>query len=112
MTPVATREALELLARPLASRARIGRGGLVAGAALGALGASAWLARLDLVRGPVWVLAAWLAAAIAAGLVAWGWRHERTAHTVGGVAHVLERLGAWRPGALTGLLLAERPDYF
>jgi hypothetical protein len=47
MTPVATREALESLARPLAGRALLGRGGLMAGAALGALGLSAWLARLS-----------------------------------------------------------------
>jgi len=107
MTPVATREALESLARPLAGRALLGRGGLMAGAVLGALGLSAWLARLDLVRGPLWVLAAWLAAGTAAGLVAWRWRGERTAHTAGGVARVLEHLGAWRSGALTGLL--DRP---
>jgi hypothetical protein len=104
MTPFATREALESLARPLAGRALLGRGGFMAGAALGALGLSAWLARLDLIRGPFWVPAAWLAATIAAGLVVWRWRRERTAHTAGGVARVLEQLGAWRTGALTGLL--------
>jgi hypothetical protein len=104
MTPFATREALESLARPLAGRARLGRGVFMAGAALGALGVSAWLARLEVIRGPFWVLAAWLVAAMAAASVAWRWRGERAAHTAAGVARALEQQGAWRTGALTGLL--------
>ncbi len=99
-----TRTALARLAAPLARRIAVGGAALVIGAVLLALGASAWLARLGLVHSLWWVPAAWLAAlggALAAVVLVV--RRSRSLR-LPLLAGRLESAGAWRLGALTGML--------
>jgi len=104
VSTAATREALDALARPLARRVAASGGVLALGLVMVALGAVSWLARLELVRALWWVPVAWAAAlaVAAATLVVVG----RSLRALGGpiLAESLEASGAWRLGALTGML--------
>ncbi|MGH7579154.1 MAG: hypothetical protein ACREM9_03215, partial [Gemmatimonadales bacterium] len=104
MTGLATARALHRLSRPLRNRARAGWLAIGLGTAALLLGGAAWGVRLGWIAGPQWVLAAWIAAAVALALIAWlAW------NAVGGLSHArvakrLEDLGEWRRGTLTALL--------
>jgi len=100
----ATRDALEVLARPLARRLAAGGGALTLGLLLAGLGAVAWLARLEVVRALWWVPAAWLVAILVAGGAAILARRRLRSVGVLALAGKLESSGAWRLGALTGML--------
>ncbi len=104
MTPVQTRDALERLTLPITRRSLTGGGALVIGIGLIVLGSAAWLARLGLVQSLWWVPAAWIVALVGAAaatvLVA---RRVRSLR-VPLLARRLEAEGAWRLGALTGML--------
>ena len=106
MTPRRTPEALARLVVPLRRLGvlLVGAGGL-AGVLL-ALAVPAWLARLGVVRSPLWVVVAWVAAAVAAaGAVAMArrvWRHFSDTT----VALAVEQSPGWRRGAVTALLEA------
>lgn len=105
MNQSTTRTALNGLVAPLARRVLTGSGALVIGVVLLVLGAAAWLARLGIVHTLWWVPVAWLAAfaaaVVAAGLAV---RRARTLR-VPVLAQRLEFEGAWRLGALTGMLV-------
>ncbi len=104
MIPVSTRAALEGLARPLVRSAAAGACLLTGGALLLALCLAAWLARLGVVHALWWVPATWLLAlAGAAGVVVVGLRRVRSIR-VPALASRLESEGAWRLGALSGML--------
>jgi hypothetical protein len=104
MSTGATTRALERLARPLRLRERAGWVAAALGASALLLGAAAWLARLQVLDAPWWVLAAWAAAlAAAAAVAALGWRHDTTLR-LPAIARALEDGGAWRRGALVALL--------
>lgn len=104
MTPVATRQALGRLSRPLRLRAAAGWAALGLGAAALLLGLAAWAVRLEWLFAPYWVLLAWVAAlAILAGVVWLAWR-ALAGLSPSGVAGRLEEMGAWRRGTLTALL--------
>lgn len=106
MAPRLTPAALAQLVAPLrqAGVRLVGVGGLAL--VLTGLAVPTWLARLGIVRSPLWVVVAWLLAFLAAGLsVIVGrrvWRHF-SATTV---ALTVERSGGWRHGAVTSLLEA------
>jgi hypothetical protein len=104
MSESATVRALDRLARPLRVRHRAGWAAAACGAAALLLGSGAWLARLQIVDAPWWVLAAWAAAlATAAAVAAAAWRNDRVLG-LRAIARSLEDGGAWRRGALVGLL--------
>jgi hypothetical protein len=100
----ATRVALEGLARPLVRRAAAGGSALSAGAPLLVLGAAAWLARLGAVRTLWWVPAAWLLALVTAAVAAVLVLRRVRSIRAPALARHLESDGAWRRGALTGML--------
>jgi len=100
----ATREALESLARPLARGVAAGGGALTLGLLLAGLGAAGWLARLEVVRALWWVPAAWAVALLMAGITAWFVRRRLLSVAAPALAGQLESSGAWRLGALTGML--------
>ena len=106
MAPRLTPAALAQLVAPLrqAGVRLVGVGGLAL--VLTGLAVPTWLARLGIVRSPLWVVVAWLLAFLAAGLsIIVGrrvWRHF-SATTV---ALTVERSGGWRHGAVTSLLEA------
>ena len=106
MTPHRTPEALAYLVAPLR---RLGVM-LVAAAGMAgvllALAVPAWLARLGVVRSPLWVVVAWVgvaAVALAAPVVARGVWRRFSATTV---ALAVEQSPGWRRGAVTALLEA------
>ncbi|HET7599300.1 MAG TPA: hypothetical protein VFK09_03365 [Gemmatimonadales bacterium] len=100
----ATASALERLARPLRRRARAGWLASAFGVAAILLGVAAWLARLELLTAPWWVLAAWAVAALGAAATAIAaWRRDR-ALAPRAFARRLEDAGGWRAGALSALL--------
>ena len=100
----ATGRILDQLARPLRTWPAVAAaaGALALGA--GALALAAWSARLGWVEGGGWVAAAWGAVALALVAGALGVRRFRARTSTVGVARALERAGAWRQGALTGVL--------
>ncbi len=104
MAPRLTLEALAQLVAPLrqAGVRLVGVGGLALG--LLVLAVPAWLARLGIVRSPLWVVVAWGLALLVAGLTALVgrrvWRHFSTDT----VALTVERSGGWRQGSVTSLL--------
>jgi len=104
MTRSRTEQALAAAARPLRrSVAWLGAIGAGAGLAM-VLAVAAWSARAGVVHSPVWVLAAWAAALVAAavcGLLAW---HTATTLRAPRLAGRLEGQGSWRAGALRALL--------
>ena len=106
MSPRDTRSALDALSAPLTRRVAIGGGGLAVGGSLLALGAAAWLVRIGVVHTLWWVPAAWVAAFAAALAGAVMWRRRSRAVGVPTLARRLESEGAWRLGALTGMLSA------
>jgi hypothetical protein len=68
------------------------------------LALAAWSARAGLVQSPVWVPAAWVLAALVAGLIlALAARRARDLLPTG-IASRLERAGAWRAGSLRAML--------
>ncbi|MEZ4587024.1 MAG: DUF4175 family protein [Gemmatimonadales bacterium] len=104
MSPRLTPLALARQAGPLR---RVGALAVVAGAsgaALLGLAAPAWLARLGVVRSPIWVFGAWLlvAAAVSAALVVATrlWRGL----AVPALAGMLDRSPGWRRGAISAVL--------
>ncbi|HMU60562.1 MAG TPA: hypothetical protein PKA66_02170 [Gemmatimonadales bacterium] len=109
MTRGATRAALERLVAPLARRAMTGGGMLVLATLLLVLGAAAWLARLGVVESLWWVPMAWAVAVTVAVAVASLSVRRAQALRVPTLARRLEFDGAWRLGALTGML-AEAAD--
>ena len=100
----ATRDALQHVGRPLALRGRTGWMLLAAGGSLLVLGVVAWLLRAELARAPLWVPLAWLGviALLGAGLAIIS--RDGATFTPVALARRLESSGAWRPGALRGLL--------
>jgi hypothetical protein len=74
------------------------------GTALVALGVAAWLARLGVIRTPIWVIAAWVVAIGVAALMVHRSRREVRSLAPNALAHELERRGAFRRGALSLLL--------
>ena len=104
MTTDSTRSTLEALARPLVRRAVAGGSAFVGGALLFVLCAGAWLVRLGVVQSLWWVPAAWLlAAGVAAVATVLVLERNRSAGAPA-LARRLESEGAWRLGALTGML--------
>ena len=99
-----TRTALAELNRPIRGLA------LVRGVAFGVglialgLGTVAWLARLGVVSGPAWVLAAWALLPLAVLAVLWVGLREMSRLSPAWLARKLEQAGSWRMGALGELL--------
>ncbi|HEX5003916.1 MAG TPA: DUF4175 family protein [Gemmatimonadales bacterium] len=109
MTPGTTGAALESLATPLRRRATAGGGALAVGALLLGLCGAAWLARLGVVHTLWWVPMGWLVALGAgASAMAVARRLVRQSRPPA-LAAALEADGAWRLGALTGLLASPAP---
>jgi hypothetical protein len=102
--PSLTAHALLRVARPLRSR-RLGAAAAgMAGSVLALLGVAAWLARLGVFGEPGWVPAVWVLALLLAGAGAWLARRRLALLDLHAVARWLERVGAWRLGALRGVL--------
>ncbi|HEX5388011.1 MAG TPA: DUF4175 family protein [Gemmatimonadales bacterium] len=103
----ATARALEQLARPIRARSRAAWLAAALGVAALVLGLMAWLARLEVLSAPWWVLAAWaLALAGLAGVMFHAVRREPTL-ALRSFARQLEQAGGWREGALATML--DRP---
>lgn len=101
-----TARALEALGAPLRTWRLTAAAGVGAGGALLLLGTAAWSARLGLVRGPSWVPLAWVAALGVVAWVLWLARRRLAEFGVRPLARRLEKLGAWRLGALRAMLEA------
>ncbi len=99
-----TGRVLDRLAAPL--RRWLVATGLIGSVAASAaiFGIAAWAARLGWVAGGIWVGAAWGAALAALGAGILFARRAVRRGTSADAARLLERSGAWRAGALTGLL--------
>ena len=104
MSPIATREALDRLARPLRRASGAGWVTLAVGGAALVLGAAAWLVRLGWVGTPAWVLAAWGLVLIGLVGIATVARRGHAQLRTASVARALERPGLWRAGALSSML--------
>jgi hypothetical protein len=104
MTAIATVQALERLARPLRARSRAGWAAGAVGLAALVLGSAAWLARLNVLTAPWWVLAAWALALLALAGVAAVALHREAGFRLRAVARRLEEAGGWRRGAISALL--------
>jgi hypothetical protein len=78
--------------------------GVAAAATLLAL--AAWSARWGWVEGGLWVGIAWGLVLVVVGSGAWIARRVAARGTIARAAELLERAGAWRRGALTGLIAA------
>lgn len=104
MTPRHTPDAMARLVAPLRRLGVmvVGAGGLAG--VLFALAVPAWLARMGMVRSPLWVVVAWGSVVVVAGgagiMARRVWRHF-SATTV---ALAVERSPGWRLGAVTALL--------
>lgn len=109
MTPDTTRGALDGLARPLLRWAAAGGGALTAGTLLLVFCVAAWLARLGVVQSLWWVPATWCAALVGAVAVLVSARRRFGAMRSPDLAARLESEGAWRLGALTGMLAPAAP---
>ncbi|HTC23515.1 MAG TPA: hypothetical protein VK688_04085, partial [Gemmatimonadales bacterium] len=104
MTAIATVQALERLARPLRMQSRAGWAAGALGLAALMLGCVAWLARLNVLTAPWWVLAAWALALLAlAVVIALALRHD-AGIGLRSIARRLEEHGGWREGAISTLL--------
>jgi len=106
--PSLTASALLRVAAPLRTR-RIGAAAAaIAGAVLALLGLAAWCARLGVFREPGWVPAVWGLVLTLAGAGIWLARRRLAQLDLPAVARWLERVGAWRLGALRAVL--DRPQ--
>ena len=100
----ATGRVLDRLAGPLRTWPMVAALAAALTGALVAFAIAAWSARLGWVEGGVWVAVAWGGAFTALGAGVWrAWRARQRA-TAAGLARRLEAAGAWRRGALTGVL--------
>ena len=105
MTPVESlKSALDLVARPLRGLSGLAR--VLAGlaAAVSAFTVAAWLARIDWLTAPEWILVVWLFTVV---ILSASFMLARRAIAALGPWHLgeqLERTGGWRHGALTTVL--------
>lgn len=104
MTGHRTGEALGALAAPLRRRSTLVTAVAVVGSMLAVLGATAWLARIGVLRTPLWVLLAWAGAFSVGGwIVREGWRVLRR-FAPDPLAEMLEASGQFRAGSVRLLL--------
>ena len=102
--PSLTANALLRVAGPLRTQ-RLGAAVAgISGVVLALLGLAAWLARLGVFREPGWVPAVWGLVLLLGGAGVWFARQRLALLDLHAVARWLERIGAWRLGALRAVL--------